>query len=140
MQVQLELDSSLVRNCINLHQVFWRAQSTALTLRRTDQATGTGHSSLSHLRDFPVDVVKIDRSFVEKMTFDAEVRAIVQAVLDLCGSLKIDVVAEGIETEVQRRLLLDDGCTLGQGFYFGKAIEADQVPDLFAANAKRLVA
>ncbi len=101
---------------------------------------GTGHSSLSHLRDFPVDVVKIDRSFVEKMTFDAEVRAIVQAVLDLCGSLKIDVVAEGIETEVQRRLLLDDGCTLGQGFYFGKAIEADQVPDLFAANAKRLVA
>lgn len=101
---------------------------------------GTGHSSLSHLRDFPVDVVKIDRSFVEKMTFDSEVRAIVQAVLNLCRSLKIDVVAEGIETDIQRRLLLDDGCKLGQGFYFGKAIEADAVPKLFRATSKRLVA
>lgn len=87
-----------------------------------------------------MDVVKIDRSFVEKMTFDSEVRAIVQAVLNLCRSLKIDVVAEGIETDIQRRLLLDDGCKLGQGFYFGKAIEADAVPKLFRATSKRLVA
>ena len=101
---------------------------------------GTGHSSLSHLRDFPVDVVKIDRSFVEQMPFDADVRAIVSAVIKLARSLKIDVVAEGIETEAQKQLLISDGCRLGQGFYFGRAIQADEVPRLFISRPKRLVA
>lgn len=103
---------------------------------------GTGYSSLSHLRDFPVDVVKIDRSFVEKMTTDAEVRAIVSAVVDLTQSLHIDVVAEGVETEAQKTALIQEGCKLGQGFYFGRAIEADEVPVLLGSphSHKRWVA
>lgn len=93
---------------------------------------GTGYSSLSHLRDFPVDVVKIDRSFVERMGTDSEVRAIVSAVIDLAGSLKLEVVAEGVETEDQRDRLLSDGCQLAQGFLFGRAVEADEIPFLLA--------
>ena len=101
---------------------------------------GTGHSSLSHLRDYPVDVLKIDRSFVDRMATDDEVRAIVSAVIKLARSLKIDVVAEGIETELQRQMLLQEKCGLGQGFYFGKAIPADEVPHLFRGKTKNLAA
>lgn len=100
---------------------------------------GTGHSSLSHLRDYPVDVLKIDRSFVDRMATDSEVRAIVSAVITLAKSLKKDVVAEGIETKLQAQLLLQDGCELGQGYYFGKAIQADQVPLLFQQDTEVVV-
>ncbi len=102
---------------------------------------GTGFSSLSHLRDYPVDVVKIDRSFIDKVITDAEVCAIVRAVIDLAKSLNIEVVAEGVETEGQKQLLLDHGCALGQGYLFGRAIAADEVPNLLVisttANAHR---
>jgi diguanylate cyclase (GGDEF)-like protein/PAS domain S-box-containing protein len=91
---------------------------------------GTGYSSLSHLRDFPVDVVKIDRSFVSKMLDEPEIGAIVTAVIDLAGSLAIDVIAEGVETEAQKQFLCAKGCTLGQGFLFGRAVEGVEVPHL----------
>ena len=94
---------------------------------------GTGYSSLSHLRDYPVDVVKIDRSFIDKVTTDDEVRAIVCAVIDLAKSLNIEVVAEGVETEAQKQLLIRQGCELGQGYLFGRAVEADEVPVLLQA-------
>jgi len=98
---------------------------------------GTGYSSLSHLRDYPVDVVKIDRSFIEKVTIDPEAAAIVSAVIDLAKSLNIEVVAEGIETECQKRFLVDQACGLGQGYLFGRAVEGREVPSLLAAAAPR---
>lgn len=98
---------------------------------------GTGCSSLSHLRDYPVDVVKIDRSFIEKVTTDDEVRAIVCAVIDLARSLNIEVVAEGVETEAQSQFLIHHRCELGQGYLFGRAIEADEVPILLQPGARR---
>jgi diguanylate cyclase (GGDEF)-like protein/PAS domain S-box-containing protein len=88
---------------------------------------GTGYSSLSHLRDFPVDVVKIDHSFISKMIEEPEIGAIVSAVIDLARSLRIDVVAEGVETEEQRDALAQKGCSFGQGYLFGRAAEADEV-------------
>jgi len=98
---------------------------------------GTGYSSLSHLRDYPVDVVKIDRSFIDKITTDAEVRAIVSAVIDLARSLNLEVVAEGVETEAQKWLLIQHRCGVGQGYLFGRAIEADEVPYLLQSlNSK----
>lgn len=81
---------------------------------------GTGYSSLSHLRDFPVQVVKIDHSFVERMVEDDEISAIVTAVIRLAQSLSLSVVAEGVETDQQRRILVDKGCPLGQGFLYGR--------------------
>jgi EAL domain-containing protein (putative c-di-GMP-specific phosphodiesterase class I) len=80
------------------------------------------------LRDFPVDVVKIDRSFIARMVDEPEIAAIVAAVIDLAASLGIEVVAEGIETEVQAAMLRKGGCGLGQGYLFGRAVVADEVP------------
>jgi diguanylate cyclase (GGDEF)-like protein/PAS domain S-box-containing protein len=101
---------------------------------------GTGHSSLSHLRDFPVDVVKIDKSFVDRLAQDRGARAIVSAVMGLASNLGIDVVAEGIENELQRRLLIEDGGRLGQGYLFGRPIAADAVPAHVGLSNPRLVA
>jgi diguanylate cyclase (GGDEF)-like protein/PAS domain S-box-containing protein len=91
---------------------------------------GTGYSSLSHLKDFPVDALKIDRSFVQNMDGCSEAAAIVTALIDLARNLSIDVVAEGIETERQKQLLVDRGCPLAQGFLFSEAVPADCVPHL----------
>lgn len=91
---------------------------------------GTGSSSLSHLRDFPVDRVKIDRSFVQQMTGDPERAAIVAAVIGLARSLSIDVVAEGVETRQQLDLLRSMGCHQAQGHLFSAAVSATSVPAL----------
>jgi diguanylate cyclase (GGDEF)-like protein/PAS domain S-box-containing protein len=81
---------------------------------------GTGQSSLSHLRDFPVDIIKIDRSFVQRVNADEGVHAIISAILALGRSLKIEVVAEGVETHEQLDLLKSMDCRIGQGFLLGK--------------------
>lgn len=91
---------------------------------------GTGSSSLSHLRDFPVDRVKIDKSFVQQMTDDPERAAIVAAVINLARSLSIDVVAEGVETRSQLDLLRSMGCHQAQGHLFSAAVSAASVPAL----------
>jgi EAL domain-containing protein (putative c-di-GMP-specific phosphodiesterase class I) len=88
---------------------------------------GTGYSSLSHLRDFPVDVVKIDMSFVQQICADNEIRAIVAAIIELARSLKIQVVAEGLETKSQRDLLMVMGCHVGQGYLFGRAMPVGEI-------------
>jgi len=80
---------------------------------------GTGYSSLTHLRDFPIDIVKIDRSFVRVISSDHQSRLIVQAMIAMAQSLEIDVIAEGIENEVQRDLLAVMGCRYGQGYLLG---------------------
>ena len=95
---------------------------------------GTGHSSLSHLRDFPVDSVKIDKSFIRQMSDDGEIAAIVSAVITLAHSLGIDAVAEGVEAPAQLEWLRRRGCQFAQGFLFGHAVAAASVPDLVAAQ------
>jgi diguanylate cyclase (GGDEF)-like protein/PAS domain S-box-containing protein len=84
---------------------------------------GTGFSSLSHIKDFPVDVLKIDRSFINAA--DVKEAAIVRAVLNLGKSLGIRVVAEGIETDKQAQYLREQGCQFGQGFLFARPMAAD---------------
>ena len=89
---------------------------------------GTGHSSLSCLRDFPVDILKIDRSFVENVDRDRSFAALLQAVVTLADNLGLQVVAEGIEDAEQVSFLQALGCHYGQGYYFGKPMPADEVP------------
>ena len=91
---------------------------------------GTGFSSLSHLRDFPIDKVKIDGSFVQQMCSEHQSRLIVQALIGMARNLGIEVIAEGVETEEQRDLLLKMGCYYGQGFLFSAAATADRLKDL----------
>ena len=96
---------------------------------------GTGYASLSHLKNFPVDVIKIDKSFVAEMDTDKDDAAIVRALLGLARNLEIKIVAEGIETEEQAAYLSANGCDFGQGYLFGKAADAAQVPTLLALAA-----
>ncbi|MBW4481815.1 MAG: EAL domain-containing protein [Tildeniella torsiva UHER 1998/13D] len=84
---------------------------------------GTGYSSFSYLHQFPIDMVKIDRSFVQGLETDAEKLEIVRAIVGLCHTLGMAVTAEGIETPEQRDILHDLGCEYGQGFLFAKAID-----------------
>lgn len=95
---------------------------------------GTGYASLTHLKAFPVDVIKIDRSFVSNLDTDPNDAAIIDAVVGLGHKLGMEVVAEGIETEVQARYLLDRGCDYGQGYLFGKAGPAATVPSIVAGQ------
>ena len=80
---------------------------------------GIGYSSFRYIKRLMPDVIKIDRSFINELTLNAEDSAIVRAVIALAKSLKIDVVAEGIETASQLAFLIDEGCCFGQGFIFG---------------------
>ncbi|WP_404406534.1 putative bifunctional diguanylate cyclase/phosphodiesterase [Pelagibacterium halotolerans] len=86
---------------------------------------GTGFASLVHLRDFPFDELKIDRSFVAGIGEDTRSEQIIRAVADLARNLGKRCIAEGIETEEHRRFLLKTGCRTGQGYFFAKPLPAD---------------
>jgi diguanylate cyclase (GGDEF)-like protein/PAS domain S-box-containing protein len=83
---------------------------------------GTGYASLSHLKQFPVDTIKIDRSFIQDLGRARGAEAIISAVISLGRSLAIEVVAEGIESVSQHSFLLQEGCQYGQGFLYSKAV------------------
>jgi len=84
---------------------------------------GTGYSSLSYLKKFPLNVLKIDRSFVRDVTIDADDAAIVDAILAMSRRLELNVVAEGVETKQQLNFLKDNGCERVQGYYFSKPLD-----------------
>jgi EAL domain-containing protein (putative c-di-GMP-specific phosphodiesterase class I) len=86
---------------------------------------GTGYSSLNYLRRLPVDVVKIDRSFVAELGWDGPEHTIIAGIIGLTIGLGLEVVAEGIETQEQAQALLDLGCRRGQGFLYSPARELE---------------
>lgn len=87
---------------------------------------GTGYSSLSNLQSFPLDRLKIDRSFVEKLEYDANAFTIASAIVSLGKSLGLEVIAEGVETKSQIKQLVKMGCRQAQGFYFGRPVSASE--------------
>ncbi|TMK88132.1 MAG: EAL domain-containing protein, partial [Actinobacteria bacterium] len=91
---------------------------------------GTGYSSLAYLRRFPVDALKVDRSFVAGLGQDPEDSAIVEAVVSMAHSLRLSVVAEGVETDEQLARLRDLGCELAQGFYFAAPVPSSALDPL----------
>jgi EAL domain-containing protein (putative c-di-GMP-specific phosphodiesterase class I) len=88
---------------------------------------GTGFSSLSYLKRLPADAIKIDGSFVKGFGEDAEDTAIVRMIVELAHTLGIEVVAEGVESEVQVRQLREIGCDMAQGFHFAKPLPPEEV-------------
>jgi diguanylate cyclase (GGDEF)-like protein/PAS domain S-box-containing protein len=92
---------------------------------------GTGHSSLSRLRHLPVDILKIDRAFIREVDSDADGASMVHAMIQLAHSLGMTPIAEGIETLEELRFLVENGCTLGQGFYMAKPMIASELEHLW---------
>jgi diguanylate cyclase (GGDEF)-like protein len=91
---------------------------------------GTGYSSLSYLKNFPVTILKIDRSFVKDLSHNAGDRAIAQSVVDLAKNLNLATVAEGVESDEQQRILQEIGCGYVQGFLHCKPVLPGQIPDI----------
>jgi EAL domain-containing protein (putative c-di-GMP-specific phosphodiesterase class I) len=90
---------------------------------------GTGYSSLSHLHRFPLDLLKIDQSFVRRMTTGGK-SEIVRTILALGNELSMGVIAEGVETAEQYKLLRDLKCKEGQGYFFAKPLEAQAAGEM----------
>lgn len=96
---------------------------------------GTGHSALGYLQRFPIDRIKIDRSFVERVETSRQSRAIISATVALAENLGLDVVAEGVENQGQLQSMKDLGCMLQQGYYFTPALPADEFEAWLAARS-----
>ena len=91
---------------------------------------GTGFSSLSYLRELPIDTLKIDKSFIDDVVTDGSTRTIAESIIDLSKKLGFDTIAEGVEQEVQYSLLKNIGCENIQGFYLGKPMKFEEIDAL----------
>jgi EAL domain-containing protein (putative c-di-GMP-specific phosphodiesterase class I) len=97
---------------------------------------GTGFSSLAHIRSLPFDIIKIDRSFVANLSSKRESAAIIRAVTTLAAALSVPVCVEGIESEDAYKAVVRLGCGIGQGWYFGKPMTAEQARELLTARER----
>ncbi|MBP2280855.1 EAL domain-containing protein (putative c-di-GMP-specific phosphodiesterase class I) [Psychrobacter sp. PL19] len=128
-QLHVEVtESSLMRRHANVKHQLTMLKEMGIRLALDD--FGTGYASLSYLQEYPFDFIKIDRSFISKIATDRTQYAIVKAILDLADALDMEVVAEGIETEQQRDLLLQMGCAYGQGYWFGRPVNAEDATEM----------
>jgi EAL domain-containing protein (putative c-di-GMP-specific phosphodiesterase class I) len=107
----------------------------ALGVRLVLDDFGTGYSSLSHLKRFPIDIVKIDRSFVDGLGADPGDSAIVSAVISMGLAMGVGIVAEGVETDAQADTLRALGCPLAQGFLFARPLDAEAAGALMGLPA-----
>ena len=91
---------------------------------------GTGYSSLSYLHRFPIDTLKVDRSFINRIGAEGEHSEIIQTIIKLAANLGMDVIAEGVESEEQLNFLKDMNCEFAQGYYYSKPVDSSLASEM----------
>jgi diguanylate cyclase (GGDEF)-like protein len=130
--LELEITESVLMNdAAGALQTFSAIKAMGVRVALDD--FGTGFSSLAYLRDFPVDVLKIDRSFVSGLPADSRSASITCLIVDLARRLELEVVAEGVETDAQSEFLNANGCHLMQGFKFCRPVEPEALAEYWGA-------
>jgi diguanylate cyclase (GGDEF)-like protein len=130
-------ETSAMRDPERAQAILWDLHARGLRLALDD--FGTGYSNLWRLRNLPVDILKIDRSFVSRVDVDPQAAKIVAAFIQLGQGLGMTTLAEGIETEGEWRFLAEQGCELGQGFYFSRPVPAAVLSERFRAGDLTLI-
>ncbi|MDJ0727772.1 MAG: EAL domain-containing protein [Prochloraceae cyanobacterium] len=129
--LKLEItETSLIDSFANASQLLHRIKDLGIQLSMDD--FGTGYSSLNSLHHLPVDVLKIDRSFIEELTTNHDKLELIKTILNLAGNLKMEVIAEGIETPAQRTQLQQLNCQYGQGYLFSQPIDSQDAEVLIS--------
>jgi predicted signal transduction protein with EAL and GGDEF domain len=133
--LQIEITESVLAHGVELEKTL--AEITALGVRLALDDFGTGYSSLSYLRKYPIQTVKIDRSFVHGLPHEPAACRLAESIIVMCAALGKSVIAEGVETEGQRDFLRRAGCTTIQGYLLGRPMEAADIPG-FARRLRSL--
>jgi diguanylate cyclase (GGDEF)-like protein/PAS domain S-box-containing protein len=134
--LQLELTESVMMKHVESTEAIFKALRARGVQLAVDDF-GTGYSSLSYLRRFPIDILKIDRSFVRQIATGPQEAAIVTTIISMGQSLKLRVVAEGVETREELTFLRDQNCDESQGYYFSRPVPLDEFIALLKAGIPR---
>jgi diguanylate cyclase (GGDEF)-like protein/PAS domain S-box-containing protein len=132
--IEIEItESSLIENLQDAQETLQELKAVGVSLAVDD--FGTGHSALAYLKRFPLDTLKIDRSFVRDLGIDPDDAMIARMIIGLAASLGLTAVAEGVETQEQLGLLLANGCEQAQGFLFSRPVPAGQASEILKNRA-----
>jgi EAL domain-containing protein (putative c-di-GMP-specific phosphodiesterase class I) len=127
--LELEITESMVmQNPVRLIEVLTNIKKMGVRLAIDN--FGTGYASLTQLRNFPIDTIKLDKSFIRNLPQDSKDKAITEAIIAMGKTLSLTVVTEGMETQAQKDFLQDHICDEMQGFYFSKPVAPDNFADL----------
>ncbi|MBN2645503.1 MAG: EAL domain-containing protein [Desulfuromonadaceae bacterium] len=131
--LDLEITESILMEDVN-RAIETMVRLSRLGVKLSIDDFGTGYSSLAYLKRFPIDYLKIDRSFVRDVVEDPNDAAIAVSIIDLARNMGLGVIAEGIETEAQRSFLSRKGCRYGQGYYFSQPIPTDELTGMLRSQ------
>lgn len=134
-EIKLEItESVLLEDSVTMISILRQFRAIGINLSMDD--FGTGYSSLSYLRKLPISSLKVDRSFISQICEEAESSEIVKSIILLSRTLKLEVIAEGIETTEQHEMLCQFGCDLGQGYYYSKPLNLEDAEDFLEESAR----
>ncbi|NKE06920.1 GGDEF and EAL domain-containing protein [Mesobacillus selenatarsenatis] len=132
--LDFEITESVMQNSEKTALILDQLKELGITLAIDD--FGTGYSSLSLLKHFPIDKIKIDKSFVDDIIHHSNHGAMVKTIIDMGHNLQFGVIAEGVEEKEQVAFLLKNGCMVGQGYHFSKPLPVEQMEELLFNNVK----
>ncbi|KGR92240.1 hypothetical protein CD30_02635 [Ureibacillus massiliensis 4400831 = CIP 108448 = CCUG 49529] len=130
--LELEITESSMVNVSETHEILTKLKELGVYVSVDD--FGTGYSSLSYLKKYPIDIIKIDQSFIADINKDEKNEAIIKAIITLSENLGMDVVAEGVEEEFQEEFLKLNNCRKGQGYLYNKPLPVDLIIKEYLVN------